>query len=87
MEHGQAISLFDDTTVQKKIFVTVNGTEFQRDYDIMGLSFDSSEQEIMDRIIPVIKEEHGVDITGLYKVRKTRNNRNIFVIPNSTAGL
>ena len=75
-----------DTTVTQKIFVTIEGQDWQRDLNALGLSFDSSEQEIMNVLVPLIEEEFGTDISDLYKIRKATNNQNIFVIPNSTAG-
>jgi hypothetical protein len=80
------VSLHLNDTVKNTLFVTIQGREYQKSYADLGLSFESSEEEIMARIVPIIQEEYGEDITGLYKVRKTRNNENIFVIPNSTAG-
>jgi len=72
--------------VVEKIFVTIGGQDWQRDLSDLGLSFDSSESEIMNRIVPIIKEEFGENISEYYKVRKALNSHNIFVIPNSTAG-
>lgn len=76
-----------DNTAQNKIFVTINGQDWQRDLSDIGLSFDSSESEIMNRIVPMIEEEFNQNIENLYKIRKATNNQNIYVIPNSTAGI
>ena len=73
-------------TVRNKIFVTIDGQDWQEDLDALGLDFDSSEQELMERIAPIIQEEFGRDITEHYKVRKAVNSENVFIIPNSTAG-
>lgn len=75
-----------DNTVTQKVFVTIDGQDWQRDLSALGLSFDSSEQEIMDIIVPLIEEEFGTDIRDLYKIRKATNNQNVFIIPNSVAG-
>lgn len=73
-------------SVENKLFVTINGEDWQKDLEEVGLSFDSSEQEIMERITPMIREEFNEDITDLYKIRKATNSQNIYVIPNSVAG-
>lgn len=73
-------------SVENKIFVTIDGEDWQKDLGEVGLSFDSSEQEIMARIAPMIREEYNEDITDLYKIRKATNSQNIYIIPNSTAG-
>lgn len=73
-------------SVENKLFVTINGEDWQKDLEEVGLSFDSSEQEIMERIVPMIREEFNEDITDLYKIRKATNSQNIYVIPNSVAG-
>jgi hypothetical protein len=76
-----------DNTAQNKIFVTINGQDWQRNLSEIGLSFDSSESEIMRSIVPMIEEEFNQNIENLYKIRKATNNQNIYVIPNSTAGI
>ena len=80
---------FDEVTdaVTDRIFVTVDGDEVQLTQEEAGVSFDDSEADIMAKIAPMIEEDKGVDISDSYKVRKMTNNRNIFIIPASTAGL
>lgn len=79
--------------VHDKIIVCVDGSDFIRDLNEVGISFDAPESEIRDAIRPIIREEKGVDIydednnAWLYKIRKSVDSRNIHVIPNSTAGL
>lgn len=80
------IPLNPNESVENKLFVTINGEDWQKDLEEVGLSFDSSEQEIMERITPMIREEFNEDITDLYKIRKATNSQNIYVIPNSVAG-
>ena len=75
-----------DDTVTHKVFVTIDGQDWQRNLSDVGLSFDSSEAEIMDVIVPLIEEEFDTNIRDLYKIRKATNNENIFIIPNSVAG-
>lgn len=75
-----------DNTVREKVFVTIEGQDWQRDLNELGLTFDSSEQEIMEVIVPLIEEEFDTNIRDLYKIRKATNNQNVFIIPNSVAG-
>jgi hypothetical protein len=75
-----------DNTTRERLFVTIEGQDWQRSLEELNLTFDSSEQEIMDAIVPLIQEEFNTDIRDLYKIRKATNNQNIFIIPNSTAG-
>ena len=74
-------------TVTDRVFVTIEGVDVQYLQETVGINFDMTESEIMSKITPIILEEKGVDISDSFKVRKTLNNRNIFVIPNSTAGV
>lgn len=73
--------------VKEKIIVTVAGNDFIRDLSLFGLTFESTEEEVIDAIAPIILEEFGEDIRDTYKMRKSLNNRNIYCIPNSTAGM
>jgi len=75
-----------ESDIQNKIFVTINGQDWQKDIEELGLTFDATEEEIMNKIVPVIQEQFNEDISDLYKVRKATNTHNIFIIPNSTAG-
>jgi hypothetical protein len=80
------IVITPDDNARDRIFVTIGGDEWQRGLDEIGLSFESSEREIMDRVVPIISETFGQDIRNHYKIRKATTNRNVFIYPNSTAG-
>jgi NMD protein affecting ribosome stability and mRNA decay len=69
-----------------KIFVVVEGQEYQRNLAEVGLNFDDSDQTIMDAIVPIIREAYGIEVGNSYKVRKSVDSRNVFIIPSSTAG-
>ena len=48
-EENNVVSLnVQDENVTNKLFVTIDGNDWQKDFDELGLSFDSTEQEIMD---------------------------------------
>jgi hypothetical protein len=74
-------------SIKNKLFVVIEGEEIQFDYRTLGLTFESSEEEIMNKIVPIVQEDKGVDITDTYKVRKSITNENIFIYPNSVAGV
>jgi len=79
------LNVSDD--IRNKIFVTIDGRDWQKDLSELGLTFDSSERDIMSRLTPLIQEEFNQDISDTYKIRKAINSQNIYVIPNSTAGI
>lgn len=75
-----------------KIIVAVAGEDEFLEYGDFGLNFDSPEHAVLTAIRPLIQEKHGVDLQGpggawLYKIRKAVTSRNIYIIPNSTAGV
>lgn len=83
MSDLNVIPLEIDDTVKNKIFITVEGKEIQYNYTDFDLTFESTEEEIMNKMVPVIQEEMSIDISDTYKVRKTTNNENIFIFPSS----
>lgn len=72
--------------VKNQVIVTLEGDDFSRPLDFFGLTFESSDREVMDTLAPAIHEQFNVDIREYYKVTKSVNNQNIHIIPNSTAG-
>ena len=76
-----------DDNVHNKIFVTIDGRDWQKDLSELGLTFSSSEREIMECLTPIIQEEFNQDISGTFKIRKAVNSQNIYIIPNSVAGV
>ena len=78
--------------IRNKIIVCVEGSDWISDYADYSLNFDNSEEEILNRVAPVITEKFGVSIRDdesgwLFKTRKAVESQNIYIIPNSTAGL
>jgi len=79
------------TDITNKIIICANGEDRFYDYDTFGVDFDSTEQDILQAISPMVRESLGVslqEINGhwLFKTRKAMSNKNIYIIPNSTAG-
>ncbi len=57
----------------------------------LSLEFDASSEDILAVVQPMILEKYGVNIkdendSWLYKVVKAVDNKNVNIIPNSTAG-
>lgn len=75
-----------EDAVTNKVVVIANSHEYSQELARFGLTFDSSEADVIQAIAPGIREESQVDISRGYKVQKATNTRTIFVIPNSTAG-
>lgn len=74
-----------------KIVICIEGQDQYWNYSSFDLSFDSSEQQILETLKSAIHEHFGVDIKDnysgwLYKTRKAVDSRNTYLIPNSTAG-
>jgi hypothetical protein len=77
--------------VENKLVICIEGQDQFWNYSDYRLSFDSTENEILSTLQPAIEEHFGVsikdDFSGwLYKTRKAVDSKNIYLIPNSTAG-
>jgi hypothetical protein len=73
--------------MENKIIVIINGEEHNYDYEVFGLTFDSTDSEIISAMNSAIQEAFNVDILQYYKVQKVLNTKNIYIIPNSVAGV
>lgn len=74
-----------------EIIVTLESTERHLQYDALGVSYNSSDEEIMNAISPLILEEFGINLQeegeeGLYTLKRVESSKNIFCFPKSTAG-
>jgi hypothetical protein len=78
-----------------KIIVTLASTEKDYDYEKLGVTFDSSDAEILTALQPVLLEEEGFDIKeeqeeGYYTIKRVENKeagtKNVYLFPKSTAG-
>jgi len=88
----EIISSNDTTEAPKeKIVICIANQDWYIDYVSYGLNFDSTESEILERLKGAIEERFGESIkdggTWLYKTRKALDSKNIYIIPNSTAGI
>ena len=79
-----------DTTGE--IIVTLASDEKHYPYDRLSVEFNSSDEEILDALAPVLLEEEGFDIRdeqrdGYFTIKRVESSQNIFVFPKSTAGI
>lgn len=91
MSELRMVSESEQNSIRNKIIVCVEGNDWFGDYEDYDLSFDSDNEAILTRLQPLIEETFNVDIKDdssgwLYKTRKATDSRNIYIIPNSTAG-
>lgn len=80
-----------EQNVTDKIIICIEGQDWIQDLGSTTVTFDSTETEILESVRSGIQEKFSVDIKDetsgwLYKVRKATDNRNIYILPNSTAG-
>jgi hypothetical protein len=78
--------VISENEVTDTLFVTLEGTDYQRPIEHFGLTIQSTEAEILRAIAPAIQEQFHVDVSQDYKVRKAEAQRNLYVIPSSVAG-
>jgi len=77
---------------QGKIIITLASTEKEYEYDRLDVTFDSSDEEILKAVSPVILEEEGFDINeeqedGYFTIKRVEDSKNIYIFPKSTAGI
>ena len=77
---------------QGKIIITLASTEKEYEYDRLDVTFDSSDEEILKAVSPVILEEEGFNINeeqedGYFTIKRVEDSKNIYIFPKSTAGI
>jgi len=77
-------------SLTNKLIIAISGEDMIVEYTDYGLTFDSSEQDLLEAVRPAIQERFNIDIKDsigwLYKTRKANESKNIYLIPNSVAG-
>ena len=90
MTESNILPLEQSESPREKIVICIAGKDWYVNYAEYGLTFDSSETEILERLRGVIEEKFEETIKDgggwLYKTRKAIDSQNIYIIPNSTAG-
>ncbi len=78
-----------DNTATGQIIVTLASEDKPFDYERLDVSFDSTDEEILSALAPVLLEEEGFNIEDAeetFTVKRAENSHNIYVFPKSTAG-
>lgn len=75
-----------------EVIVTLSSTEKHYSFDALSIGYNSTDEEILDALAPVLLEEEGFDIhreteEGYFTIKKVDSSQNIFCFPKSTAGL
>ncbi len=72
-----------------EIVVTLASTERTLQYEPLGLTYNSSDEEVLAAVAPIIEEEEGVDILedGLFTVKSVESSQRKFLFPKSPAGI
>lgn len=73
------------------ITVILEGQDRSFEYEALGLTYDSSDEEVIEALNPVFAEE-GINLkdeweNGGYMIKKSDNSHNIHLYPKSTAGI
>lgn len=73
------------------ITVILEGEDRTFSYESLGISYDSSDQEVVDALNPIFEEE-GINLkdefeNGGYTLKRSDNSQNIHLYPKSTAGI
>ena len=74
-----------------QITITLENDERNYSYDTMGLTYESTDQEIISALAPVVAEDVGIDMSdqyedGYWTLKRIESTKNIYVFPKSTAG-
>lgn len=70
-----------------KITIVLESEEHQYDFEPLGLSFENStDQQILEAVAPLVLEESGINIKEDFIVRKVEASQSVLIFPKSTAG-
>lgn len=74
-----------------QIIVTMENQEKAYDYEALGVSFESTPEEILAAVQPVVLEEFGVNIKDesgnyIYMAKKLSTTQETILFPKSVAG-
>lgn len=75
-------------TSNADITVTLDSKVLEFEYDMYNLDFESSADEVLSTLRPVIIETEGVDITedDTFIVKYLNDQKQLAIFPKSTAG-
>ena len=73
------------------IIITLDSKDRKIPYSLLGVTFDSSPEEILGAVQPLILEEEGINIKAddefIFTVKKATNSGNVYIFPKSPAGM
>lgn len=74
-----------------EVIVTLESDEKHFTFDALGITFDSTPDEILDAVQKPILEQFGINLKErdeyIFTVKKISSSQNIFIFPKSPAGL
>ena len=72
-----------------EIIITLASTERTLQYEPLGLTYNSSDEEVLEAVAPINEEQEGVDILedGLFTVKRVESSQRKFLFPKSPAGI
>lgn len=75
-----------------EIIITLESEERHYQYDTLGVSFDSTNGEIIAAISPMLREDVGIEMQeeyseGNWTLKKVESSGNCYIFPKSTAGI
>lgn len=74
-----------------KIIVTLESTDKEYQYADYGVTYESSNDEIIDALQGTLLEEEGFNLKseyadGNWTIKRADNSQNVYIFPKSTAG-
>lgn len=69
-----------------KLILAVNGEDFIISLKDANLTMDCTDDEVISSMAPMIQEVFDVDISKYYRIIRSYQSRNIYIIPSSVAG-
>lgn len=74
-----------------EITITIDSVDRKFQYEDFGLSYESTDDEIVDALTPNLRESEGFNFKeeydeGAYTIKRMDASKNIYIFPKSTAG-
>ena len=74
-----------------EVIITLSSTEKHYSFEQLGITFESTDAEILSALKPVLLEEEGFNIEeeqedGYFTIKRVDSSQNLYVFPKSTSG-
>lgn len=72
-----------------EVIVTLSSEDKHYEFDRLSIDFDSTDEEVLNAIAPILLEEEGFDIDDAeetFTIKRSDSSQTIYVFPKSTAG-